>query len=245
MYEYYFADDAEPATDTGGGTAGAPNLGYFDTITANRYNVGGPDAFISGTDDKKGLVVTAGGSNAAIAVAADGSVTIRDLNVTGKINIDGAVTDPDAPVDTGLTLRMGPTINLSWGFEDIAIGNYHMGNREPGEESNYTFFHGLVPQSALQRARLIIRGRALQAAGEGWASMKVVAYNTGGSTNIFDDLQVWVTRTQGYNTTVTPWFTPTPEMWTGWMLRIYVMSLPDTTYSNKYRFGPIYCQFSA
>lgn len=249
MYEFYFPKDGVAAPS-------GPTDGPTDTITANRYNVGGTDAFISGTADAKGMVLTAGGNNEALAIAADGTVTIKDLNVTGSIVIDGLVTDPDsgdgigsAPIATNTT---GPTINLSWGFEDIKVGNYHMANREPGEDSLFTFHGGIVPiiPSLLypNRARLIIRGRPRDALFGGHAWMKVVAYTEQGtSTTLIDELRVNCSpSSQGYTTTVSPWFTfPKSLEQSGIMLQIHVLSLPDTRRSDQYRFGPIYLQVVA
>jgi len=46
MYEYYFGTVSDDPPAEGGVLP--PSTGVFDVITANRYNVVGPDAFVSG-----------------------------------------------------------------------------------------------------------------------------------------------------------------------------------------------------
>ena len=250
MYEYYF--DTGEETVAPGTTTVVSAPATFDTITANRYNVHGPDAYISGTEDAKGLVVTAGGSNAAIAVAPNGAVTIRDLNVTGSISIDGQATAPDGGT---LAPTIGPTIMLAFGYQDIAVGNHFQANREPGEEGygGVTFYGGgFLPFNTSgetlnwNKARLIFRGRSRMGTaptgGSGWATMRLVLFKEPWTIEPLPDLKVWCNNAgYGYTTCVTPWFT-TNNFNEGFTLRIKVISTPS---GNEYRFGPVYIQFSA
>jgi len=242
MYDYYFSDGV-----ANGGT-GVPIGSNLDTITANRYNVGGSNAYISGTTDANGMVVTAGGSNEAIAIGANGTVTIRNLNVTGSIVIDG---DPPGEVDPIGPSTIGPTITLAWDYADINEGNYHMLNREPGEDSieGITFTNGFVPFNPTNpyvdypKARLIIRGRPRQCYTDGFATMRLMQYRYL-HTMIIMDIQVSCTHSgYGYTTTVTPWFSN--HLLTGGMIQLHVLSLHDTSMDDRYRFGPVHIQFGS